>query len=136
MKPMIFILFVLSMISACATKDAAVDSVVVPTEAEGAVVAPVDVGAVEQKTNVAPVDTVASLSAEVDKLQRRLITYIEPLSAKQEKEVEALKEKIHQKETKKASLELKQMLEDFKGVEDESEDSESGEEESSPALEL
>lgn len=59
-------------------------------------------------------DTVESLAKDVDGLQRDLIQYAGPLTPKQESEVESIKKKIDNKESKKAKMELQKMLGDWK----------------------
>lgn len=63
---------------------------------------------------VAPEETIESLGKELDVLERKLLGYIPPLSPKQEDEVAGIKAQINAKETKRASMELKKMLEELK----------------------
>lgn len=59
-------------------------------------------------------DTVESLGKEIDVMERKLLSYIPPLTPKQEDEVDAIKAQIDAKESKRASMELQQMLGELK----------------------
>lgn len=58
--------------------------------------------------------TVLSLNQEIIEIQKDLVKYIEPLSPEQALEVQNLKKALHQRETKKAQLELSQMILELK----------------------
>ncbi len=59
-------------------------------------------------------DTIDSLGKDIDVLERKLLSYLPPLNPKQESEVAAIKAQLDAKESKRASLELKEMLIELK----------------------
>lgn len=114
-RKLVLVCFLISCNSASKTPD-----VELHTQASEALAAPADKKDSDslkaQPIAEAPqaADTVESLGKEIDVMERKLLSYIPPLTPKQEDEVDAIKAQIDAKESKRASMELQQMLGELK----------------------
>ncbi|MCC6137758.1 MAG: hypothetical protein IT287_03945 [Bdellovibrionaceae bacterium] len=102
-------------IISCATKNA--DAL--PSGTESTIASPTSADIAVKVPSEKTTDTVESLSKDVDLLQRELVGYLAPLTPQQEQKVLEIKKKISDKEIKKASLELQNMLGELKEGDDE-----------------